>query len=101
MGKHCESGDILLHDAALPADLRVDDLLATPVTGAYGFAMGSNYNRLGRPAVVFVGDGRHRPRRAPGDHRGSAAHRPRAGVRPPPGGPSPLPRPTVPEPPDR
>ncbi|MGD9754246.1 MAG: diaminopimelate decarboxylase [Acidimicrobiia bacterium] len=60
VGKHCESGDILLHDAALPADLRVDDLLATPVTGAYGFAMGSNYNRLGRPAVVFVGDGRHR-----------------------------------------
>ncbi|MCC6438179.1 MAG: diaminopimelate decarboxylase [Acidimicrobiales bacterium] len=60
VGKHCESGDILLHDAALPEDLCVDDIIATPVTGAYGFAMGSNYNRLGRPAVVFVADGHHR-----------------------------------------
>ncbi|MEV6975733.1 diaminopimelate decarboxylase [Kitasatospora sp. NPDC093806] len=57
VGKHCESGDVLLDDAALPADLRIDDVLATPVTGAYGYAMASNYNKLPRPAVVFVRDG--------------------------------------------
>ncbi|MFI1865401.1 diaminopimelate decarboxylase [Streptomyces jumonjinensis] len=60
VGKHCESGDVLIDDAALPADLRVSDLLATPVTGAYGYAMASNYNKLPRPAVVFVRDGRAR-----------------------------------------
>ena len=57
VGKHCESGDVLLHEAAVPADLAVDDVLATPVTGAYGWSMGSNYHRMGRPAVVFVADG--------------------------------------------
>ena len=57
VGKHCESGDVLLHQAFVPDDLRVDDVLATPVTGAYGWAMGSNYNRLARPAVVFVAGG--------------------------------------------
>ena len=57
VGKHCESGDVLLFDARLPADLQVGDLLATPVTGAYGQAMGSNYNRITRPPVVFVRDG--------------------------------------------
>ena len=57
VGKHCESGDILIRDAAVPADLRVGDLIATPVTGAYGHSMGSNYNKLPRPAVVFVNDG--------------------------------------------
>lgn len=57
VGKHCESGDVLLFDAALPADLRVDDILVTPVTGAYGHSMGSNYNKLRRPPVVFVRDG--------------------------------------------
>ncbi|MFE0425891.1 diaminopimelate decarboxylase family protein, partial [Streptomyces sp. NPDC058953] len=60
VGKHCESGDVLVDDAALPADLRVSDLLATPVTGAYGYAMASNYNKLPRPAVVFVRDGEAR-----------------------------------------
>lgn len=60
VGKHCESGDVVVADARLPVDLAVGDVLATPVTGAYGFAMASNYNRVGRPAVVFVGDGRHR-----------------------------------------
>lgn len=60
VGKHCESGDVLIFDAALPDDLHVGDLLATPVTGAYGYAMGSNYNRLPRPAVVFVADGKSR-----------------------------------------
>lgn len=61
VGKHCESGDVIIDDAALPADLRVGDLLATPVTGAYGYAMASNYNKLPRPAVVFVRDGEARP----------------------------------------
>ncbi|MER6914536.1 diaminopimelate decarboxylase [Streptomyces sp. NPDC000594] len=60
VGKHCESGDVIIDDAALPADLRVHDLLATPVTGAYGYAMASNYNKLPRPAVVFVRDGEAR-----------------------------------------
>jgi diaminopimelate decarboxylase len=60
VGKHCESGDVLLFDAALPADLAVDDLLAVPVTGAYGHSMGSNYNKVPRPPVVFVADGRAR-----------------------------------------
>lgn len=57
VGKHCESGDILVFEAALPADIRVGDVLATPVTGAYGYSMASNYNRLPRPSVVFVADG--------------------------------------------
>ncbi|MFH8585186.1 diaminopimelate decarboxylase [Streptomyces celluloflavus] len=60
VGKHCESGDVIVDDAALPADLRVSDVLATPVTGAYGYAMASNYNKLPRPAVVFVREGRAR-----------------------------------------
>jgi len=57
VGKHCESGDVLVRDAPVPADLAVGDLLATPVTGAYGHGMGSNYNRVPRPPVVFVRDG--------------------------------------------
>jgi diaminopimelate decarboxylase len=57
VGKHCESGDVLLFDARLPDDLAVGDLLATPVTGAYGHSMASNYNKLTRPPVVFVRDG--------------------------------------------
>lgn len=60
VGKHCESGDVLVRDARVPADLAVGDLLATPVTGAYGHSMGSNYNKVTRPAVVFVGDGEAR-----------------------------------------
>jgi diaminopimelate decarboxylase len=60
VGKHCESGDVLIFDAALPDGVRVGDLLATPVTGAYGHSMASNYNKLTRPPVVFVGDGAHR-----------------------------------------
>jgi diaminopimelate decarboxylase len=60
VGKHCESGDVLVRDASVPADLAVGDLLATPVTGAYGHSMGSNYNKVPRPAVVFVGDGEAR-----------------------------------------
>lgn len=57
MGKHCESGDLLISDASVPADIKVGDILATPVTGAYGHSMGSNYNKVLRPAVVFVSDG--------------------------------------------
>jgi diaminopimelate decarboxylase len=60
VGKHCESGDVIVSDARLPADLVVGDVLATPVTGAYGFAMSSNYNRVLRPPVVFVSEGRTR-----------------------------------------
>ena len=56
-GMHCESGDILVHDAALPASVERGDLLAVPATGAYGYAMASNYNRQPRPAVVLVRDG--------------------------------------------
>lgn len=60
VGKHCESGDRLVVDAAVPGDLVVGDVLATPVTGAYGHSMGSNYNKVLRPAVVFVADGESR-----------------------------------------
>jgi diaminopimelate decarboxylase len=61
VGKHCESGDLLVRDACLPADVAVGDVVATPVTGAYGHSMGSNYNKVTRPAVVFVADGEARP----------------------------------------
>ena len=57
VGKHCESGDILILDAAVPADVKVGDLMVLPVTGAYGYAMASNYNKVPRPAIVFVSDG--------------------------------------------
>jgi diaminopimelate decarboxylase len=60
VGKHCESGDILVRDAVVPSDLVVGDVLATPVTGAYGHSMGSNYNKVTRPAVVFVANGEAR-----------------------------------------
>jgi diaminopimelate decarboxylase len=58
-GMHCESGDILIPDAML-ADPRPGDLLVTPATGAYGYAMASNYNGVPRPAVVFCKDGEAR-----------------------------------------
>ncbi len=60
VGKHCESGDLVVPDAFVPEDLTVGDVLATPVTGAYGYAMASNYNKVPRPAVVFVADGQAR-----------------------------------------
>jgi diaminopimelate decarboxylase len=60
VGKHCESGDILVRSGRVPADLAVGDILATPVTGAYGHSMGSNYNKVLRPAVVFVAHGKAR-----------------------------------------
>jgi diaminopimelate decarboxylase len=55
-GKHCESSDVLVHDVDLP-DPRPGDLIAVPVTGAYGYAMANTYNGQRRPPVVFVGDG--------------------------------------------
>ena len=60
VGKHCESGDIVVHDVALPGDVAAGDLLAVPVTGAYGRSMASNYNLVPRPAVVAVRDGEAR-----------------------------------------
>jgi len=60
VGKHCESGDVVVPTAWLPADTRVGDVLATPVTGAYGHSMASNYNKVPRPPVVFVAGGRFR-----------------------------------------
>jgi len=59
-GKHCESGDIVVHADYLPGDVAPGDLLAVPATGAYGWAMASNYNYLGRAPVVAVRDGRAR-----------------------------------------
>jgi diaminopimelate decarboxylase len=60
VGKHCESGDVLIDEAFLPAVTKPGSLVATPVTGAYGYSMASNYNRVPRPAVVFVRDGHAR-----------------------------------------
>ena len=60
VGKHCESGDIVVHGVALPADIAAGDLLAVPVTGAYGRSMASTYNLVPRPAVVAVRDGQAR-----------------------------------------
>ena len=54
VGIHCESGDILVHECRLPADLQRGDILAVPVTGAYGRTMASNYNQALFPAVVAV-----------------------------------------------
>ena len=54
VGKHCESGDIVVHDVLLPADLARGDLLAVPATGAYGRSMASNYNHVPRPPVLAV-----------------------------------------------
>ncbi len=60
VGKHCESGDIVVADGWVPENLVVGDVLATPVTGAYGYSMASNYNKVPRPEVVFVRDGHAR-----------------------------------------
>ncbi len=57
VGKHCESGDILVREGRVPEDIEVGDVIATPVTGAYGHSMGSNYNKVLRPPVVFVREG--------------------------------------------
>ena len=56
-GKHCESGDIVVHDVPLPSDLVPGDLVAVPASGAYHRSMASNYNHVPRPPVVAVRDG--------------------------------------------
>ncbi len=58
VGKHCESGDILAPEVLLPADPSPGQVLVTAATGAYTWAMASNYNQVPRPAVVFCRDGR-------------------------------------------
>jgi len=59
-GKHCESGDIVVHADYLPGDVRTGDLAALPATGAYCWSLSNNYNYLARPAVVAVRDGEAR-----------------------------------------
>ena len=56
VGKHCESGDVLVRDVELP-DPRPGDVLVTPATGAYGYAMANNYNGVPRPPVIFCSGG--------------------------------------------
>jgi diaminopimelate decarboxylase len=60
VGKHCETGDIIIRDIQLPSDVKPGDLIATPATGAYGRSMASNYNHIPKPAVVAVKDGKAR-----------------------------------------
>ncbi len=60
VGKHCESGDVVVKDEFLPADVQPGDLLAVPGTGAYCRSMASNYNHVPRPPVVAVCDGEAR-----------------------------------------
>jgi diaminopimelate decarboxylase len=60
VGKHCETGDIVIRDISLPADIAPGDLIAIPATGAYGRSMASNYNHVPRPPVIAVNDGKAR-----------------------------------------
>ena len=60
VGKHCETGDILIRDIQLPSDINPGDLLAIPATGAYNRSMASNYNHVPRPPVIAVKDGNAR-----------------------------------------
>ena len=60
VGKHCETGDIVIRDISLPSDIAPGDLLATPATGAYGRSMASNYNHVPRPPVVAIKNGKAR-----------------------------------------
>ena len=57
VGKHCETGDILIRDIQLPSDIAPGDLIAIPATGAYGRSMASNYNHVPRPPVISVNNG--------------------------------------------
>lgn len=57
VGRHCEAGDVLAADVAMPGDVRPGDLVAVPVAGAYHLSMASSYNAIGRPPVVAVRDG--------------------------------------------
>ena len=56
VGKHCESGDVIVRDARLE-DPKAGDVIVTPATGAYGYAMANNYNGVPRPPVIFCRDG--------------------------------------------
>ncbi|WP_237209864.1 diaminopimelate decarboxylase family protein [Rothia nasimurium] len=58
VGKHCESGDIVIRYCYLPADLAAGDILAVPATGAYNHVMASNYNYLTRPPVIVTAEGK-------------------------------------------
>jgi diaminopimelate decarboxylase len=60
VGKHCETGDIVIKDIDFPSDVTPGDLLATPATGAYGRSMATNYNHISRPPVVAIKDGKAR-----------------------------------------
>ena len=60
VGKHCETGDIIIRDIQLPSDVVPGDFIATPATGAYGRSMASNYNHVPRPPVVAVIEGKAR-----------------------------------------
>ena len=60
VGKHCESGDIVVRDTWVPDDLRPGDLLGVAATGAYCYSLSSRYNMVGRPAVVAVRAGQAR-----------------------------------------
>ena len=60
VGKHCESGDIVVRDTWVPGDIEPGDLLGVAATGAYCYSMSSRYNLIGRPAVVAVRDGKAR-----------------------------------------
>ena len=60
VGKHCETGDIIIREIDLPDDIAPGDLLAVPATGAYGRSMASNYNHVPRPSVVAIKDGKAR-----------------------------------------
>ena len=57
VGKHCESGDILISEIDMPEDVKAGDLVAIPATGAYGRSMASNYNHMPRPSVIAVING--------------------------------------------
>jgi diaminopimelate decarboxylase len=60
VGKHCETGDIVISEIDLPADIAPTDLIAVPATGAYGRSMASNYNHVPKPPVIAVKDGKAR-----------------------------------------
>jgi diaminopimelate decarboxylase len=60
VGKHCESGDIVVRHDYLPSDIAIGDTIAVAATGAYCFSLSSNYNYLLRPPVVAVADGKAR-----------------------------------------
>lgn len=81
VGRHCESGDVLAADVTLPSDVRRGDLLAFAATGAYTYSLASTYNRVGRPTVVAVHEGRASVwvrREEPGDLDRLEAPAPRA-----------------------